>query len=419
MSSPTAESMLAITLTPSSDVPGSDASARSIEIAAPRPISDHTPNAAGYAGADLGSEVQSSLARRHELSKENILDRNKRNYLSAGIGACISAISLFCSAAPARAIDCALAQTRADKAICADTEARAADDLLGLAYNRLREELTAKERSALKESQTEWIQWRDNSCEIKNAPKPYIKCLIEATKLRETYLAGRATSGSGGHLVVGRPFFMRVPAAKRQARLTIEAFHFRPGAAWMADANKFIDEHIQRAISDSNLNDVDASLREGADFFVDLSVQLNYLSANITSISVAYENYIGQAHPFRYAVNRAFDVNSGRVLNFDDLFDEAGAKVILQLCASQVKEQKDNRNAMMGEKSSAKKNLSDDERDELSNRTRELENWSFTISSAEIYYGDYAFGGFGQCMCRCQLQYSILNRIIRKEYVMQ
>jgi hypothetical protein len=33
--------MLAIALTPSSDVPGKDASARSIEVAAPRPILDH------------------------------------------------------------------------------------------------------------------------------------------------------------------------------------------------------------------------------------------------------------------------------------------------------------------------------------------------------------------------------------------
>ncbi|WP_244435051.1 lysozyme inhibitor LprI family protein [Methylocystis sp. SC2] len=373
---------------------------------------------AAHAGAALCSEDRSSLARRHAFQKENILDRNKRIYLSAGIGACISAISLFCSAAPARAIDCALAQTRADKAICADAEARAADDLLGLAYNRLREEFTAKERSALKESQTEWIQWRNNSCEDQRETAPFIKCLIEATRQRETYLAGRATSGSGGHLVVGRPFFMRVPAAKGQARLTITAFHFRPGAAWMADANRFIDEHIQSAIDDSKLENNKASTLEGHEFFVDLSVQLNYLSANIASIGVVYENVVGQAHPFRYSVNKAFDVNSGRVLNFDDLFDEAGAKQILQLCAPQVKEQKDERDSM-GEKLLLKKNLSDDERGEVSNRTRELANWSFTISSAMVDYGDYAFGGFGQCMCQCELPYSILNRIIKKEYILQ
>lgn len=372
------------------------------------------------AGEEFPSrEVKRSLARRHEfLKEENILDHNKRNYLAAGISACVLAISLFCSAAPARAIDCALAQTRADKAICADTEARAADELLGLAYNRLREELTAKERSALKQSQTDWIQWRNNSCEEQRETAPFIKCLIEDTKLRETYLAGRAASGSGGHLVAGRPFFMRVPAAKGQARLTIEAFHFRPGAAWMADANRFIDEHIQRAIGDSNLRDVDASLMRGAELFVDLSVQLSYLSANIASIGVAYENYIGQAHPFRYSVNRAFDVNSGRVLNFNDLFDEAGATEILQLCAPQVKEQKDKREST-GEKSSVRENLSDDERGELSDRTRDLESWSFTNSAAEIYYGDYAFGGFGECMCQCELPYSTLNKIIKKEYILQ
>ncbi|MGD9544393.1 MAG: lysozyme inhibitor LprI family protein [Methylocystis sp.] len=360
---------------------------------------------------------EAALRDATRFQKENILDRNKRIDLSAGIGACISAISLFCSAAPARAIDCALAQTRADKAICADAEARAADDLLGLAYNRLREEVTAKERSALKESQTDWIQWRNNSCEDQRETAPFIKCLIEATRQRETYLAGRATSGSGGHLVVGRPFFMRVPAAKGQARLTITAFHFRPGAAWMADANRFIDEYIQSAIDDAKLENNKVSTLEGHEFFVDLSVQLNYLSANVASIGVVYENVVGQAHPFRYEVNRAFDVNSGRVLNFDDLFDEAGARQILQLCAPQVKEQKDERDSM-GEKSSVRENLSDDEREELSNRTRDLEYWSFTIPSAIIYYGDYAFGGFGQCMCQCELPYSTLNKIIKKEYIL-
>jgi hypothetical protein len=76
--------------------------------------------------------------------------------------------------------------------------------------------------------------------------------------------------------------------------LTVEAFQFRAGAEWMADANRFIDEHIRRAIRDSNLNDVDASLMEGT-VCVDLSARLTYLSANVAAISVAYENYIGQA----------------------------------------------------------------------------------------------------------------------------
>lgn len=186
----------------------------------------------------------------------------------------------------------------------------------------------------------------------------------------------------------------------------------------MADANRFIDEHIQRAIGDSKMENDEVSSSQGQEFYADVSARLNYLSANLASIGVEYDSWFGQPQPFRYSVNRAFDVNSGRVLNFNDLFDEAGAKQILQLCAPQVKEQKDERDSMR-EKSSVRENLSDDEREELSNRTRDLEYWSFTDSSANLYYGDYAFGGFGQCMCQCELPYSTLNKIIRKEYILQ
>lgn len=232
-------------------------------------------------------------------------------------------------------------------------------------------------------------------------------------------MAGRAPSGSGGHLVVGRPLFKRGPATKRRARLTVEAFQFHAGAEWMADANRFIDEHIQRAIRDSKMENDEVSSSEGHEFYADVSARLNYLSANLASIGVEFDSWFGQPQPFRYSVNMTFDVNSGRVLNFNDLFDEAGAKQILQICASQVKEQKNNRDDMMGEKSSVKENLSDDERGELSNRTRELEYWSFTDSSAKLYYGDYAFGGFGRCMCQCELPYSTLNKLISSEYILR
>jgi uncharacterized protein YecT (DUF1311 family) len=74
------------------------------------------------------------------------------------------ALMLAAVASPVFAIDCNRATSETEKAICGNAEARAADQELGKAFDRLRGLLPDDERGDLRLSQIEWIGTRDASC---------------------------------------------------------------------------------------------------------------------------------------------------------------------------------------------------------------------------------------------------------------
>src|SRR5271167_4880551 len=67
------------------------------------------------------------------------------------------ALALSLAASPAFAIDCGLAKSEPEKAICGDAEARAADQELGKVYDRVRGLMPDGDRAGLRLSQIEWI----------------------------------------------------------------------------------------------------------------------------------------------------------------------------------------------------------------------------------------------------------------------
>ncbi|MBV9459895.1 MAG: DUF1311 domain-containing protein, partial [Bradyrhizobium sp.] len=90
-------------------------------------------------------------------------------------------VLLFASfARPALAIDCGRAASETEKAICANAEARAADQKLGEAFNRLRNLLPDDQRNDLRVSQIEWIRQRDADCLAGRATTRLSQCLTEA-----------------------------------------------------------------------------------------------------------------------------------------------------------------------------------------------------------------------------------------------
>jgi uncharacterized protein YecT (DUF1311 family) len=315
-------------------------------------------------------------------------------------------------ASPASALDCALAKSVAEKAICSDAEARAADEALGRSYNQLRAQLPDEEKASLRLSQIAWIRDRDIRCLAPSASKPLSICLAEETKRRQSLLEAKPLAGEIAVDSV-RPTFVVRPAAIGSARLNIEAIKFTGDGAWQAKINSSIDRLVKDAIADSDIKDSHNEPAVPSDsIFVDLHVTLSFASPSFVSVSAEYENYLGQAHSFHWQQNINFDVRAARELSFDDLLNEADGKKIFEYCRSQVAKEKMDRADFYKEA-----NKKDDiDLEEVTEGTKEFWNWRFLASSADISYSDYAFGGYAQCMCSCTIPYSMLRPIAKKDF---
>ncbi len=139
-------------------------------------------------------------------------------------------------------------------------------------------------------------------------------------------------------------------------------------------------------------------------------MDLTYASSRLVSVKASVGSYLGQAHPDWGSYNFNFDRTLNRELRFDDLLDDVSTKPILEFCRLEVVKQKK-------ERSDHPDQWKDDvELLEVSDISKDLKRWSFGSATAEVDYGAYAFGGYGQCMCTCTIPYSMLRPIVKKDF---
>src|SRR5262249_8500905 len=147
-------------------------------------------------------------------------------------------------ARPAMAIDCGVAASETEKAICGNAEARAADQKLGEAFSRLRNLLPADQRSDLRLAQIEWIKRRDADGPAGAASVPLAECLIRESKERQHLLERMLPVGDQTGLFT--PLFIFRPATPKTARLEIAAVHLTGEGS--GQANAAIDKLVKRAV---------------------------------------------------------------------------------------------------------------------------------------------------------------------------
>jgi uncharacterized protein YecT (DUF1311 family) len=316
-------------------------------------------------------------------------------------------VALILFAPPASAIDCGLATSASEKAICSDPEARSADEALSKAYGRLRSSLSGNDAAELRRSQTEWIQSRDAACAAPDAIKPLSECLAVQSRERQGFLDGKPHAGDLSESLFRRISVSR-PAKNGSAKLSIRAIKFIGGDAWQSSVNAKIDAAVKRAISDAEAAKDNPGSHDG--YSVDLGVDLTYASSRMVSLRVDVGSYVGQAHEDWGSYNINFDRTTNRELKFEDLFDGASAKPVFEFCRSEVAKQKRARS------DDADHWKDDVELKEVSEDTKDLSFWGFKASSVDVDYGAYAFGGYGQCMCTCTIPYAMLRPIAKKEF---
>jgi uncharacterized protein YecT (DUF1311 family) len=318
------------------------------------------------------------------------------------------ALTLAAVAGPAFAIDCNRAASETEKAICGNAEARAADQELGKAFDRLRGLLPDDERGDLRLSQIEWIGTRDASCLAQRATKPLSQCLVEQSKWRQHFLEGKRPVGATAGLF--RPVFIFRPASKQTARLEIEAIRLTGEGS--GQANAAIDKLVKRAIEDSQL---DGTPHPGGSLEVGLDVSLAFASPRLLSVHAEYGNYYpAPAHPLHDLTNINVEVPTGRELKFADVVDTGKAKKLFQYCQAQIVKEKEK---VIGADIHGGSDDTDDiDLKEVAEGTEQFSNWKFIATGVEIYYGDYAFGGYGKCMCSCKVPYSALRPWANKDF---
>jgi uncharacterized protein YecT (DUF1311 family) len=316
-------------------------------------------------------------------------------------------IAFMLFASPASAINCASAISEPEKAICSDPEARSADEALGKAYVRLRNSLSSDEAAALRHSQIKWIGDRDRMCsDASKADKPLSRCLTEQSRQRLRFLDGKPRAGD---VVMSffRPMFVFRPAKNGSASLSIQAIKFIGDGAWQSKLNGKIEAMVKDALSDAEAGKDNPGSHEN--YFVDLDIDLAYASPQMVSVQVDSGSYLGQAHPLSANYNINLDIGASRELTFDNFLDGTKAKQVFELCRSQVAKQK-------LERGDADNQKDDVELEEVTQATKAFSNWRFGSSSVDIYYGVYAFGGYGRCVCTCTIPYSMLRPLAKKEF---
>jgi len=321
-------------------------------------------------------------------------------------------MALLLVASPVFAIDCGRAKSEVEKAICGDAEAKSADEELGRAFERVRGSLPANETASLKLSQRNWIQVRDTDCLAPRALKPLSKCLKEKSALRQKFLEGRPIAGEAPAGQV-RPMFIYRSATNKEAGVSIEALKFTGDESWETKLNAAIGKLVKSAVKDADLSESqDAQSSPNHSYFVDLGVSLSFAAPRFVSINASYENELGQAHPFRYAINLNFEIPTGRELQFEDLLNKADAKKIFQLCRSQIVKEK----LELADVHGVTEKTDDIDPKEVEELTRQFSNWRFGGSGVEINYGDDAFGGYGRCECSCSISYEELRPLAKKDF---
>jgi uncharacterized protein YecT (DUF1311 family) len=108
------------------------------------------------------------------------------------IFACVAALAFAAAPAHAAGRNCDNATTQLDLDDCAAADYQAADGELNRVYVRLMSQYDERNKASLRESERDWIKYRDSTCEHETAesvggtmhPMLVDECLTEKTKDR-------------------------------------------------------------------------------------------------------------------------------------------------------------------------------------------------------------------------------------------
>ena len=313
--------------------------------------------------------------------------------------------TLFIAALPissALAFDCKAASTKAEKAICADSNALSADSDLGKAYETLRSTLDAGQRGELGKAQSRWLKTRDSNCDTKGDEESP-KCLADESIKRAKFLMGVPESGPGG---TGKlvPFFQIEKGEPGRTDVDVEVFKFANPAT---PAEKAFNDDIEKLISDIAQPDKGDTSQ---DYSFSANTTLTYVSPRLISAQTATSTFNGGAHPMNQSTSSNIDVAAGSEATFANMLDKKAAQQVFDSCAKQVlKQKKVVEGADADLSTEAIKNLNET----VASVSGDLALWNFYADKAVITYDQDVVGAHAEGVFDCTIPYTQLRRLVK------
>jgi uncharacterized protein YecT (DUF1311 family) len=308
----------------------------------------------------------------------------------------VSTGTLLAPLAHAASVDCKLAHTPREHAICDDPQFAALDARVSSAYKTLLARVSPTDAALVQSDQRVWLQWLDSFCLPPERTSPAInkQCLTDEYKTRLLHLdAGPQLPD--GHTFFPRSHYVFVPANNAPTGSGVatgygEGFFFWPQidrptpheAAW----NQAIYAYAISLTSDSSHHPT--SFDDAVDPATETSLPYVIRSANSTFISVRHRNYSALSEGGNSTnVARTFNwwLDRGRALQPSDIFLDATHWQTLLIDPAIAKLNVTLKNAVL-------------DGDELRKRVAEgitnPNQWTLSSSGLELVYSEYTVTPF-------------------------
>jgi uncharacterized protein YecT (DUF1311 family) len=312
-------------------------------------------------------------------------------------------------ARPAMALDCARATAPIEKAICADPIAAAADDAMSKAYDALAARLAAPDKAALLISQRRWLKDRADTCSADEGAAE-AACLADRTEARRAYLAGEPASGPGAAQAF-TPVLIQHVGKPNQYDLDVNALKFAEP--------KLPGEKLFNATIDALLKKVPAieqtEPRRDMVYSYDLDVSASFASPEFVSARVETYEFAGGAHGNSETSNFAIDLESGKALQFSDLFAAGAQPKLVAACLDDIKRQKQQKmpNDPYGVVSAA------EQKKTIEQSVGDMTRWSFYATKGEITFDAYSLGAYFEGSYACDFPAEMMRPLLKLDYLAQ
>ena len=206
-----------------------------------------------------------------------------------------TAVVLMALTAPAAAFDCGKAQTKVEKAICADPKLKAADDTMSAVYAKLKDTLEGHDKDSLRISQLRWIKQREG-CDYDGATD-VPECVRDSTAKRKALLTAHPETGPGDGTDL-TPWFVQKEGKKGGWDVDLDLVRF----AEPQTQGEFLFNREAQALAvpalleNSTLGTASIEVRKDAIYSKAVSLTPTYASKRfISALAEGYEDTGGMA----------------------------------------------------------------------------------------------------------------------------
>lgn len=318
------------------------------------------------------------------------------NLKSLLAGSCLASFCVF-SPTLSHAFDCSKASTKTEHAICNNPELLEMDENMAQHYFSLVRRLDKKPAEMTRNSQRNWLKYREAYCEGEAA------CLLDEDQNRLNAL--NSVIQQQPEMV---PVFLWQEGTASTYTITIDAVKFAyPDDRGLKAFNSAIDNVISKAPFLTRSEDASAGALEFA-----TAVQITQLTSDMVSALVSTYEYAGGAHPNGYSTAINIDLSNGEKLKTEDVFAFGAIERLTDDCRTAIiKTKADMHNQPEDE---AAKELDDEYGPEIRNHITDMNTWHFNENGATITFNAYEIGPYAEGEFICEFSHEVLRELARQ-----